>query len=317
VYDEQGRLLGEYSPEGKLIAETIWLDDLPVATIWPKSSNNQLPLGIAGTGASMANNAGNNTSTNPVNVELYYLHPDHLGTPRVATRSTEVNGATSGPNAINKAVWRWDSDPFGTSLGNSKPNENPQNVTGTASQITAASFRVNTRFPGQLADAESGKYYNYFRDYDSSIGRYPESDPIGLRGGLSTFGYVFGNPLKLVDANGTLAMSPVDPGGPGWPTFPGSQNSNNTCGLFSKGRGECLAMCMLEGVPGCAAIGMGTGTIAASMYAGAAACFAPLLALPIFVVVEAGVGLVTSLTCSSLMRQKCLRQCPDRCGASQ
>jgi RHS repeat-associated protein len=202
VYDEQGRLLGEYSPEGKLIAETIWFDDLPVATIRPKGSNNQLPLGIAGTGSTTANNAGNNTSTNPVNVELYYLHPDHLGTPRVATRSAAVNGATSGPNAINKAVWRWDSDPFGTSLGNSKPNENPQNVTGTASQVTAASFKVNNRFPGQLADAESGKYYNYFRDYDPGIGRYVESDPIGLKGGINTYGYVAQKPTLAVDPKG-------------------------------------------------------------------------------------------------------------------
>ena len=38
VYDEQGRLLGEYSPEGKPIAETIWFDDLPIATIRPKGS---------------------------------------------------------------------------------------------------------------------------------------------------------------------------------------------------------------------------------------------------------------------------------------
>ncbi|MCZ2136182.1 MAG: RHS repeat-associated core domain-containing protein [Burkholderiales bacterium] len=175
---------------------------MPVATIRPKGSNIQIPLGLAGTGANAANNTGKNTSSNPVNVELYYLHADHLGTPRMATRSQAINGATSGPNAINKAVWRWDSDPFGTSLGNSKPNENPQNVTGTASKITAASFRVNNRFPGQIADAESWKYYNYFRDYDAAIGRYVESDPIGLRGGLSTFGYVKQQPNRLRDPDG-------------------------------------------------------------------------------------------------------------------
>lgn len=38
VYDEQGRLLGEYGPDGKLINETIWFDDLPVATLRPKGA---------------------------------------------------------------------------------------------------------------------------------------------------------------------------------------------------------------------------------------------------------------------------------------
>ncbi|MCZ2136180.1 MAG: hypothetical protein LC098_12280 [Burkholderiales bacterium] len=235
VYDEQGRLLGEYSPEGKLIQETIWLDDLPVATIRPKGSNIQIPLGLAGTGANAANNTGKNTSSNPVNVELYYLHADHLGTPRMATRSQAINGATSGPNAINKAVWRWDSDPFGTSLGNSKPNENPQNVTGTASKITAASFRVNNRFPGQIADAESGKYYNHFRDYDSSIGRYVESDRVGLKAGHSTYGYVWQQSTLKIDIFGMYGCRwiglilecdfgpPPIPGLPGYPDAPPQQ----------------------------------------------------------------------------------------------
>ena len=201
VYDEQGNLIGEYAPDGKLISETVWFNGMPVATLRPKGSSAQLPLGISGTGAATANNIGNNTAANPVNVDVYYLHPDHLGTPRAATRSVALNGATTGPNAINKAVWRWDSDPFGTSLGNSAPNENPQLVTGTATVVQAATFKQSLRFPGQLADNESAKYQNRYRDYDS-IGRYLQSDPIGLEAGLNTFAYVLNRPISLKDPKG-------------------------------------------------------------------------------------------------------------------
>jgi RHS repeat-associated protein len=220
VYDESGRLIGEYAPDGKLISETVWFNDLPIATLRPKGANAGTPLGLTGTTtgnpangatAANANNAGNNTTTNRVNVEIFYLHPDHLGTPRVVTRSTVATGANApssatptSPGAINKSVWRHDSDPFGTSLGNSAPNKNPQLVTGTATQVAAATHEQNLRHAGQLFDAESGKYYNYFRDYDSSVGRYSTSDPIGLRGGLNTFGYVGQAPLLSYDPLGLV-----------------------------------------------------------------------------------------------------------------
>ena len=58
---------------------------------------------------------------------------------------------------------------------------------------------------------ETGLYYNYFRDYDSQIGRYIEADPIGLAGGVNVFSYSLGSPINYLDLDGLLTR-PVKPG---------------------------------------------------------------------------------------------------------
>jgi RHS repeat-associated protein len=147
VYDEAGHPAGEYTGAGDLIQETVWLGDTPVATLRPDGSGG---------------------------VVLYYVHADHLNTPRLVT------------DTANNIRWRWDSDPFGTTA----PDENPSSL---------GAFVYSLRFPGQQYDAVVGLHYNYFRDYDPAVGRYVQSDPIGLEGGLNTYRYADVNPIVAFD----------------------------------------------------------------------------------------------------------------------
>lgn len=114
-----------------------------------------------------------------VSTAVYYVYSDHINTPRMIADAGTGN-----------VVWNWmATDPFG--LG--APDENPGG---------GGAFSYNVRFPGQYYDKESNLHYNYFRDYDPQTGRYLESDPIGLNGGINTYGYVGGNPVIRYDSLG-------------------------------------------------------------------------------------------------------------------
>jgi len=102
----------------------------------------------------------------------------HLNTPRLIADST---GTT---------VWRWDQ---GEPFGNDVPNNNPSG---------AGAFEFNLRFPGQYFDRETNLAYNLLRDFDPSIGRYIQSDPISLDGGMNTYAYVEGDPITSTDPDG-------------------------------------------------------------------------------------------------------------------
>ena len=72
---------------------------------------------------------------------------------------------------------------------------------GAATVTVASGLVLNLRFPGHYFDAAIGLHYNRFRYYDPVLGRYIQSDPIGLGGGPNVYAYPAG-PLVRVDVRG-------------------------------------------------------------------------------------------------------------------
>lgn len=107
-----------------------------------------------------------------------FVHSDGSGAARFIT------------NSVGSVIWRSNYRAYGRGVVSEDPDGN-----GTLTTF-------NFGFPGQYFDSETGLYYNYFRYYDPGLGRYIQSDPIGLIGGINTYAYVGGNPISRVDGLG-------------------------------------------------------------------------------------------------------------------
>jgi RHS repeat-associated protein len=123
----------------------------------------------------------------PSIAKVYFLHDDRLGTPQLATDASQT------------VQWAANYQPFGyTSAGIGK-------------------IVQNLRLPGQELDLETGLYQNGFRDYVPGLGRYIETDVIGLKGGTNTYGYSTQNALKFTDRRGSQVEGPPEAGIPPFP----------------------------------------------------------------------------------------------------
>ena len=77
---------------------------------------------------------------------------------------------------------------------------------GKATITTTNNMKLNLRADGQYEDSETGLYYNWYRYYNPSLGRYITSDPLGLAAGMNTYIYVNGNPINYTDPYGLLGL---------------------------------------------------------------------------------------------------------------
>lgn len=108
-----------------------------------------------------------------------YFHTSHLGTP-VKVTAQDKGG-----------IWDATYEPL-----------------GKVSPLTAA-IAQSLRFPGQYFDAETGLHQNWFRDYDPSIGRYLQPDPLGiLEGDRNSYAYVDNDPINFTDPEGMKRRAP-------------------------------------------------------------------------------------------------------------
>ncbi len=162
-YDLDHNLIAESLSNGKAMREYIYLPTNLAVIADNIDMSAASALPIA-----HLNNIGSTNSTN----ELLFIINDHLRTPTKLTTTAK------------SVVWDRFQTPFGENAA----------LTGTK--------ETNIRLPGQYFDFESNYHYNLMRDYDAKTGRYLQSDPIGLAGGLNRYGYVGGNPVNFVDPTG-------------------------------------------------------------------------------------------------------------------
>jgi RHS repeat-associated protein len=121
-------------------------------------------------------------------------------------------------------------DVMGSTVAATEPG-----VSGAAAVFTYSEFGVPGAgsglaytYAGYRYDTETGLYYVNARYYNPNLGRFLQTDLIGLKGGTNLFAYVGNDPLNLTDSTGLCADSSTSNSFLGWgpSNMPGGGNTN-------------------------------------------------------------------------------------------
>ena len=167
-------------------------------------------------------------SPKPLQSRTYYVHTDHLGTPRELT------------NNAGDIVWAATYKAWGATASIEHPPTQQTVQVGNTAQVqwvqplADEAPEQNLRFQGQYFDAETGLHYNRFRYYDPDCGRFVSQDPIGLFGGNNFYQYA-PNPLDWIDPLGLARFGSGKGTHTAQVTVHKANGTSTPCGVFQSG----------------------------------------------------------------------------------
>jgi RHS repeat-associated protein len=212
----KGAWTASYDPIGRRIHKTFsgrtteyfWYDDRLEAELFPDGSLRLYVYADSFAIIPLLFLDYDSLDADPASGKRYFVFCNHIGTPTAVRDEAGV------------VVWSAEYEPY-----------------GAATISPATGFHMPLRFPGHYFDEETGLHYNRFRYYSPELGRFLQSDPGGIEGGLNLYAYT-DDPLVQVDVRGLCGNNRRRGKGKGNPRTDGKKGGKNKESTGKKGKGK-------------------------------------------------------------------------------